>query len=319
MCDKDGRRGFGTTSWAPHSSNAGDTASMSMRDRPTSRATDRHSATAERTSLTMSRAAAGVSRQNGAVSLTATSTSGALGRKPDSHFVLRHLRHRVEVIGGSETPSGRGPQESVIAQMVIAMTGHDVEHEPAEQLGEILFDVTGCPVQVDGLGDLGVGRWLTVPLAEHRHGRREQTSAVPLSVEATREERVVRAGQHPKVDLRDVDPRVCSDAIQNVFPAAHVSAVVVRWELRKPQRACSIKEVRLGTGTTHRAAGGEKMPQCVTDGGRIDHDLGRRRSELPAPAPEGPRAAGRNPDRRRGTENLLLARQSVARPCEAHR
>ena len=140
-----------------------------------------------------------------------------------------------------------------------------------------------------------------------------------LSVKATREERVVRAGQHPKVDLRDVDPRVCSDAVQSVFPAAHVSAVVVRWEFRKPQRACSIKEVRLGTGTTHRAAGGEKMPQCVADGGRIIMTWVVDESELPVLAPEGPRAAGRNPDRRRGTENLLLARQSVARPCEAHR
>jgi hypothetical protein len=51
----------------------------------------------------------------------------------------------IHVKGRRQTPPGRGPQESVISQMIITIGGRNIENDPGEKFFEVPADMVRIP------------------------------------------------------------------------------------------------------------------------------------------------------------------------------
>src|SRR6266498_1543532 len=142
----------------------------------------------------------------------------------------------VEVVGRREAPASRMSQEAVVPEVVVSVTGQDVEQDTPEELLKILTDGRWIAVELDRPRDVQVARHRMVTVPGQGHGRREQAALGSPTIEAPRSERVVR-GQIRSQELcrRNGDARARGELVQQILPLREVPAIGRRRELGHPE------------------------------------------------------------------------------------
>ena len=148
----------------------------------------------------------------------------------------------VQVIGGTELPSLlAGPQEPVIAEVIVDIRYQDVDRYPAKEFGAVVSGLRS--VGIDGINDFKVAAVLIpVIMFGNRHRRHERNPirslpSLSYPVEAPGQEHCMASRLNQFV-ARRFDARRGGNVHGNGLPSLHRVFVQLLRELRDRKVAC---------------------------------------------------------------------------------